>query len=548
MTKKMSMKRCLVFTLIIALAAALTPTVFANDAPGSADPAPPAARVSDKIIIHDADKIDRTKDSIQKRYAQAKRINVLQILDLVKYDEGIKRIGQTFKNTLEAPGGASNRYLRIGIKDGKGLLDLTALNGSSGQIGVHINAGVDVSKTTNGMYYTMKNEITDERDIGHVAPLHLIDWRNYTADTASFDTMLRLETTLWDVDDAFIEILLPYQAEINIHEIYLFVEKEVPGFSDMHERITGGAGAAADNIHVIHNAAEFVEAINQVTAAGKEPSIIYIDGTVKYEDWVAATGKTERAISIGSSVQNLSIIGVADRGILDGSGLKIHGHNIIVENLTIQYVKAKDGIEINNATDIWVRHNSFIDGGRQLPEGERFDELMSIKNNAQHVIVSWNHFKDSNRVLLVGSNDEVDALPDRRLIFHHNFVENVTQRVPLYRGGHAHIYNNYIKNVNLSASNVRSNAKMRFENNYYQDVKDPIGDFHGLIPGRYELSGNIFSHSTGSQPTESTITINFKDYQYHLDPAEEVPAIVTEGAGAGKIGQDLEFIESLVQS
>ncbi|WP_199613786.1 pectate lyase family protein [Paenibacillus alkalitolerans] len=541
MIKKFSLKKGMIFTLITALAVTLTPAVIANDADQDV---PPASHVTDKIIVTDADKIDRTKDSIEERYADAKHINLLHILDLVEFDEGIQQKGNTFINTLEVPGGKSNRYVRIGFKDGVGMLDLTALNGSSGQIGVHINAGVDVSRTTNGMYLYLKDNVNGAES--YVTSRHVIDWRNYTEETAVFDKMFELETTLWDVDQAYIEVLLPYQAEITIHDIFMFVEKEVPGFSDMHERITGGAEAAADNIHVIHNAAEFAVALDKVTAA-REPSIIYVNGTVSYEEWVEATGKKDRAITVGSEVQDLSIIGVADLGILDGSGLKIHGHNIVIENLTIQYVESNDGIEVNNATDVWVRHNSFIDGGRELPEGIRFDELMSIKNNSQHVIVSWNHFKDSNRVLLVGSNDGVDALPDRRLIMHHNYIENVTQRVPLYRGGHAHMYNNYIKNVNLSASNVRSNAKMRIENNYYEDVRDPIGDFHGLIPGRWEVSGNIFDNCIGSQPTESTIAINFKDYEYELDPTEEVPEIVSNGAGAGKIEQDLEFIKSLVQ-
>ncbi|XEC96744.1 polysaccharide lyase family 1 protein [Paenibacillus tarimensis] len=541
MLKKLSLKKGIIFTSIIALAVMLAPAVFANEADQKV---PPASRITDKIIVTDADTIDRTKDSIKERYADAKQINILHILDLVEVDEGIQQKGNTFINTLEVPGGKSNRYVRIGFKDGVGMLDLTALNGSSGQIGVHISAGVDVSRTTNGMYVYLKDDVNDQES--YVTSRHAIDWRNYTKETAVFDTMFELETTLWDVDQAYIEVLLPYQAEITIQDIFMFVEKEVPGFSDMHERITGGAEAVTDNIHVIHNAAEFAEALDKVSAAGV-PSIIYVNGTVSYEEWVEATGKKQRDITIGSEVQDLSIIGIADRGIFNGSGLKIHGHNIIIENLTIQYVEGKDGIEVNNATDVWIRHNSFIDGGRDLPEGIRFDELMSIKNNSQHVIVSWNHFKDSNRVLLVGSNDGLDALPDRRLIMHHNYIENVTQRVPLYRGGHAHMYNNYIKNVNLSASNVRSNAKMRIENNYFEDVRDPIGDFHGLIPGRWEVNGNIFDNSTGSQPTESTIAINFKDYEYDLDPTEEVPDIVSNGAGAGKIEQDLAFIERLVQ-
>ncbi|XEC92501.1 hypothetical protein AB6A23_13925 [Paenibacillus tarimensis] len=78
-------------------------------------------------------------------------------------------------------------------------------------------------------------------------------------------------------------------------------------------------------------------------------------------------------------------------------------------------------------------------------------------------------------------------------------------------------------------------------------MRDPIGDFHGLIPGLWEVSGNIFDNSTGSQPTESTIAINFKDYEYDLDPTEEVPEIVSNGAGAAKIEQDLEYFEGLVQ-
>lgn len=538
MLKNSLFKKCGKFTLIMTLAAALMPSALANDGPGHTN-LPPASRVTDKIVISENDKIDRSQASIEGKYADAKQVKVVHILDLVSYDADIKRSGKTFKNTLQVPGGASNRYVRIGIKDGVGQLDLSALNGSSGQVGVHINARVDVSGTTNGMYFTMKKELSNN---GNVAPMHLIDWRNYTQGSAIFDTIIPLETTLWNIDNAFIEILLPYQAEVTIHDMYLFVEKEVPGFSDMHERIIGGAAATEHNTHVVHNASELKQALDLVSAAG-EPSKIYVNGTIRYEDWVAVTGNTNRQINIG--FKNFSLIGVADRGVFDGLGFKVQGHNIIIENLTIQYVKARDGIEVNNATDVWVRHNSFIDGGRHLPEGQRFDELMSIKNNAQHVIVSWNHFKDSNRVLLVGSNDELDALPDRRLIMHHNFIENVTQRIPLYRGGHAHIYNNYIKNVNLSATNVRSNAKMRIENNYYQDVRDPIGDFNGLIPGLYEVSGNIFMNSTGRQPTQSLITVNFKDYNYTLDPTEDVPAIVSEGAGAGKIEQDLSFIESL---
>lgn len=469
--------------------------------------------------------IDWTKSSVNERYAKSNKVSVLDMLEYVEFDQGIKRDGATFENTLTEPGGKSNRYIRIGIKDGKGIFDLTALNGHSGEAGVHINANIDVSKTTNGMYVDVKNKVDAEK--GFLSPRQFINYKDYV-NQGSVNSVVELPVNLWDINDAFIEVLLPYQAQITINDIYMYLQTEVLGFSDMHKRITGGAAAAPENIYLANDGGEFATALDEVKATGK-PSIIYVGGELNF------------AVNLGADVKNLSIIGVGDKAVLEGAGITINGHNIIIENLTIQNVKAKDGIEINNGTDIWVRHNTFIDGGRELPEGERFDEFMSVKNSSQGVIISWNHFKNGNRVLLVGSNDEIDARPDRKIIMHHNFIENVTQRVPLYRGGHGHIYNNYIKNVNLSASNVRSNAKLRIENNYYEDVRDPIGDFHGLIPGRFEVRGNIFKNSTGRQPTESMITVNFKDYKYELDRTEEVPEIVTKGAGAGKIKQDLPF-------
>jgi len=286
-----------------------------------------------------------------------------------------------------------------------------------------------------------------------------------------------------------------------------------------------------------------LQALDKVRAAGGAPSIIYLDGTITYDDLKAASGNTDRQFSIGTDIRNLSVIGVADRALLDGVGFKVHGQNIIFENLTIQYVSARDGIEINNAKDIWVRHNTFIDGGRDLPEGQRFDEFLSAKNETQGVIISWNKFYNGNRVLLVGSNDDIEAMPDRKIIFHHNYIETVTQRVPLYRGGHAHIYNNYFKDVSSYAVGARFNSKLKVENNYFENVKNPITDNNGV--GTFEISGNIYVNSTGSQPTESQITINFKDYHYELDPTEQVPEIVKNGAGAGKIQQDLSILNDL---
>lgn len=474
------------------------------------------------IVVTNSHTIDRSKSSDSERYANSLQLTLADISNYIQFDSGITRSGNTFTNTLTTAGGASNRYIRLGVNNGAGIINFTALNGSSGQVGAHIQAGVNVSNTTNGMYVYMKDDLNDSES--YVTSRQHINWQNHTS---PFNKLFALETTLWNVNQAYIEILLPYQASITINNIYLFVEKEVPGFGDMHTRITGGTGATSGNIHTVTNASQFAAALSAVHASSS-PSIIRVNGTISYTDAVSA-GITNKYFS--TSKHNLTIQGVGTSGIIDGMGLKLDGHNTIIENITFRNGQAIDAVQVNGATDSWIRNNTFNGGGRDLPEGQRYDELMSIKNESQFVIVSWNHFKDSNRVLLVGSNDGVDALPDRRLIMHHNYFETVTQRVPLYRGGHAHIYNNYFKNVNSYAIGPRFNSKLKIENNYFQSTNNPITTDSGL----YQISGNIYDSSTGNRPTSSTISnINFKNYSYSLDPASSVPSIVMNGAGAGK--------------
>lgn len=477
------------------------------------------------ITVTSSHTINRSSTNPTIRYANSLKLNILDMLDAVEWDSGIVRNGTTFTNTLTTPGGASNRNIRIGFKNGQGIMNLTALNNSAGEVGVHLDVGIDVSQTTNGMYLALRND--GLAPSGYISGRYHINWQDYN----TLDTIIPLYTTMWNANKAYIEITLPYNSSINIKNIYLYLETTVYGFGDMHSRITGGTGASSSNTHVVNNASQLATALNAVANANGAPSIIYINGTITHTAWGS------RVINLGKNIRNLSIIGAYNRGVLDGVGITVQGHNVIIENLTIQYVQAGDGVQVNNGTDVWIRHNTFIDGGRDLPEGQRFDEFTSVKNLTQGVIISWNRFLNGNRVLLVGSNDDMDAMPDRKVIFHHNYIENVTQRIPLYRGGHAHVYNNYFKNVNSYAVGARFNSKVRVENNYFDNVKNPIQGDGGL----YQVSGNTFVNSTGSMPTSSTVTINFQNYSYQLDPTNQVPSIVSNGAGAGKIQQNLPF-------
>ena len=432
--------------------------------------------------------------------------------------------GITFKNTLTFPGGAANRYVRIGRYKGTGYMDFEALRNISGYSGVVVHADVDLTSTTNGFYVRMKQGDTE-----------VAAYTRLSAGVLENDMLLEPYLTN-QADDAYIEITLPWQGQITIKDIYLYMDSKVRGFDTMEALITGGAGALPENVHTVTNAAEFVAALAAVRAAGA-PSIINVAGTVSYEDWVAA-GQNGREASISSSMRDLSIIGVGTQGLLDGVGLAVQGENVIIQNLTVRYVLARDAIQVNNGRYVKIDHCTLYNEPFNInPDKDKFDELISIKNDAMYVIVSWNEIYNTHKTILVGSNDGVDALPDRKVIFHHNWFHDGGSRHPLYRGGYAHVYNNYFEDIS-SAINVRTNAKMLIENNYFSNVDGAIGYWFDTTnpAGGYEVNNNIFVNVGGDKPTTSTIDIVFDgDYQYTLDAVGDVPAIVTAGAGVGKL-------------
>lgn len=48
---------------------------------------------------------------------------------------------------------------------------------------------------------------------------------------------------------------------------------------------------------------------------------------------------------------------------------------------------------------------------------------------------------DSWKTMLSGSSDGDEY--DRKVTYHHNYFENCNSRLPLFRFGHGHVFNNY---------------------------------------------------------------------------------------------------------
>ena len=436
-----------------------------------------------------------------------------------------------FTSTIDEttpPGKDRESYVWLAINNNTGLLDFSALENGTAYVDVY--GDLDLTQTTNGFWAKLCQNGNNEREVQttYARSGHNIGAISDVIFHTSIDKAL---------DEVYIKLIIPWQGSFTLKGVYLYMENEVKGFRGMADRITGGKGALPENIHPVKNAAEFYAALEEVKTANNAPSIIYVDGTITCDEYQAAS---EKYIELG--MKNLSIIGVGTNGEFDGIGFKINGENIIIQNLTIHEVLDGDGIQINNAKYVMVDHCTLYNEPLTVnTDKDKYDELISLKNQTECVILSWNELYDSHKTILVGSNDDKDALPDRKLIMHHNYIHDCGTRLPLYRGGYAHIYNNYYKdNTTGTGINCRTGSRLLIENNYFEKCKDPIGFWYdeGNISGQYDVRNNIYDSCWGSQPKphESTCRVIFEEaYSYELNEANDVPSIVKAGAGVGKL-------------
>jgi pectate lyase len=233
-------------------------------------------------------------------------------------------------------------------------------------------------------------------------------------------------------------------------------------------------------------------------------------------------------------VSNVSIVGVGTSGELNGIGIKItRASNIIIRNLKIHHVNTgdKDAISIEGpANNIWVDHNELYNSLNV--DKDYYDGLFDVKGNAEYITFSYNYVHDSWKTMLVGSSDSDNY--DRKITYHHNRFENVNSRLPSYRYGQGHVFNNYYYNVLDSGVNSRMGARLRIEHNHFEQADDPIVTRDSSQPGYWHVVNNLFVNCTGNQPTTSTTSYT-PPYSYTLDPVNNVKSIVLQNAGVGKI-------------
>lgn len=320
------------------------------------------------------------------------------------------------------------------------------------------------------------------------------------------------------------------------------------GFATLNGGTTGGTGGTEVT-------ATSVSQVNTLLSTRKKnndtsPIIIKFNGKITGTEVIAV-----------KEVKNITFLGVGNGGELEGVGINlVKSNNIIIRNLKIHHTKAPmDGIGIENTTNVWVDHceiynmigdcngDGKIDTKGDISGGDIdwYDGLLDVKRDSAYITVSWNYFHDAFKTSLVGASDS-DA-SDRKMTFHHNIYSNTKSRLPSYRGGTAHMFNNYYVNADGSAINSRMGAKLRIENNVFENVgsgsmddsgfaEGPIGSYYSDSIGYWDVSNNSFINCKGNQPTTSTCSFS-PPYNYSsvLTPVNNVKSVVTQYAGIGKI-------------
>ena len=274
---------------------------------------------------------------------------------------------------------------------------------------------------------------------------------------------------------------------------------------------TGGAGGPTVTVDT---SGELLDAIDTVG-----PLVIQVSGTIE--------------ITSKQGVRpDKTIVGTGPAPTVSGGGFDFYrSSNVIVRNLT--FVGAEDdAINVGQQSHhIWIDHNTFV---------RPVDGSIDIVRGADYVTVSWNHFAGTDKSMLIGHSDGAASTDAGHLkvSIHHNWFDGSRQRHPRVRFGEpVHVYNNYFDGNELYGVASTMNGGVLVEGNAFAGVPYPCFSTSGYAdsgPGRLVQRGNLFS---GSGPCEAggTVVEPRTFYAYTLDDAAGVSAIVTAGAGAGRL-------------
>jgi pectate lyase len=254
-------------------------------------------------------------------------------------------------------------------------------------------------------------------------------------------------------------------------------------------------------------------------ATAEEPYVIEVGGPITVDPFGYEIPVTSDKTLIGVGTEGEIVNG----GFFLGEGVG----NVIIRNLTIRDTRMPeddpdddefdyDGIQMDTADHIWIDHNRI----------ERMnDGLIDSRVDTTNLTVSWNVLSESGKAFGIGWTDNVTA----RMTIHHNWITGTGERNPsIDNVALAHLYNNYLQDVTGYGNYSRGSSVTVIENSYFENVIDP---YYPDPEAQLVERGSVVVDSEGRQETAGEGFEPSEYYEYTLDPAEDVPALLQEGAG-----------------
>jgi pectate lyase len=296
----------------------------------------------------------------------------------------------------------------------------------------------------------------------------------------------------------------------------------IVGWATQAGGTTGGAGGSTVTV------SNWNDLRTQAQASGART--ILVNGMLSGSGTIEVTAnKTIRGVGGGSGVSGTTL------NIED-----MQPANVIIQNMNIRGVPGGDAIQIENATHVWIDHNTL--SSTIEDDVDFYDGMIDITHAGDYITVSWNVVRDHWKTSLVGHSDgnAGEDVGHLRITYHHNWFDRTFERSPRVRFGETvHVFNNYYTNVNNNSSSYAiastMDAGVLVEGNVFENVQQACWSASGYAdsdPGRLVARNNTL---TNSGPCEVNGTVDPIPYGYTAENVGTVKASVTAGAGAGKL-------------
>jgi pectate lyase len=284
---------------------------------------------------------------------------------------------------------------------------------------------------------------------------------------------------------------------------------------------TGGSGGPTVTVSTA------AELIDFVSRPGR--FVIRVNGVIPLTGMLDVTSdKTIVGVGAGSGITGGGLnVGLPVSDVTTAPADAVH--NVIIRNLVFSNA-SDDAINVQMFSHhIWIDHNDLCCS---------FDGLVDIKRGSSYVTVSWNHTHNHTKNMLLGHDDNNEAQDVGRLkvTYHHNWYDRTPQRNPRIRFGEpVHVFNNYYVRNSDAGVACQENAGCVIEGNYFEDVEEPATIHYAGGTGRAIARNNVFVGESGQPDVGGSVQEPSSFYRYTLDDPNNIKAIVSAGAGTGKI-------------